>query len=74
MAEDGKHWSTEYVPVSGESRVISENTWNTLTGENIDVLPGTYMCITNTEETSLSISSRNSFFMDFERLSLKSST
>ncbi len=57
MAEDGKHWSTEYVPVSGESRVISENTWNTLTGENIDVLPGTYMCITNTEETSLSISS-----------------
>ena len=36
-------------------RVISEDTWNTLTGENIDVLPGTYLCITNQEETALSM-------------------
>ena len=57
LEEDGKLWSTEYVPVIGECRVISENTWNTLTGENIDVLPGTYLCITNTEETSFSVSS-----------------
>ena len=55
MEEDGKHWHDEYVPICTEKRVISEDTWNTLTGENIDVLPGTYLCITNQEETALSI-------------------
>ena len=55
MEEDGKHWHDEYVPICIEKRVISEDTWNTLTGENIDVLPGTYLCITNQEETALSI-------------------
>lgn len=57
MEEDGKHWTTRYVPVVSEDRVISEDTWNTLTGDHTDVLPGTYLCITNTEETSLSVSS-----------------
>ena len=55
MEEDGKHWHDEYIPICIEKRVISEDTWNTLTGENIDVLPGTYLCITNQEETALSI-------------------
>lgn len=57
MQEDGKHWSTEYDPILSEDRVISEKTWNRLTNDTIDVLPGTYLCITNTEETSLSVSS-----------------
>lgn len=57
MHEDGKHWSTEYDPILSEDRVISEETWNRLTNDTIDVLPGTYLCITNTEETSLSVSS-----------------
>lgn len=57
MQEDGKHWSTEYDPILSEDRVISEETWNRLTNDTIDVLPGTYLCITNTEETSLSVSS-----------------
>lgn len=57
VGEDGKHWTTEYVPIISEDKVISENTWNTLTGESTDVLPGTYLCITNEEETSLSVSS-----------------
>ena len=57
MQEDGKHWSTEYDPILSEDRVISEETWNRLTNDTTDVLPGTYLCITNTEETSLSVSS-----------------
>lgn len=57
MQEDGKHWSTEYDPILSEDRVISEETWNRLTNDTTDVLPGTYLCITNTEETNLSISS-----------------
>lgn len=57
MQEDGKHWSTEYDPILSEDRVISEETWNRLTNDTTDVLPGTYLCITNTEETNLSVSS-----------------
>lgn len=53
MEEDGEHWHTEYAPISGEEIAISEEAWNRLTGEEIDVLPGTYLCITNREETSL---------------------
>lgn len=55
MEDDGIHWHTEYAPISGEEMAISEETWNRLTGEEVNVLPGTYLCITNTEETSLYI-------------------
>ena len=57
MEEDGEHWRTEYVPIAQEKKAISEDTWNALTGEAIDVLPGTYLCITNAEETSLTTNS-----------------
>lgn len=56
MEEDDKHWTVQYLPIVSEERAISENTWNALTGENTDVLPGTYLYITNTEETSFSVS------------------
>ena len=52
MEEDGEHWHTEYAPICGEEMAISEEAWNRLTGEEIDVLPGTYLCITDREETS----------------------
>ena len=57
MEDDGVHWHEEYLPVAQEIRVISEDTWNALTGQETDVLPGTYQCITNTEETSFSVGS-----------------
>lgn len=51
--EDGRHFHVEYVPISGEAKILSEDAYHILTGELVDVLPGTYMNITNNEETSL---------------------
>lgn len=51
--EDGRHFHVEYVPISGEAKILSEDAYHILTGEQVDVLPGTYRNITNKEETSL---------------------
>ncbi len=45
----------EYVPILNEARVLSEDAYRTLTGQEADVEPGTYLSVTNQEETSLSV-------------------
>lgn len=51
--EDGLRYHVEYVPMLEEARVLSEDAYRTLTGQAVDVKPGTYMSLTNREETSL---------------------
>lgn len=51
--EDGLRYHVEYVPMLEEARVLSEDAYRTLTGQEVDVKPGTYMSLTNREETSL---------------------
>ena len=51
--EDGKHFHVEYRPVGGEAKILSEDAYYALTGEKVDVLPGTYRNVTNRDETSL---------------------
>lgn len=55
FAEDGLHYHTEYVPMEGEARVLSEDAYRTLTGQAVDVEPGTYRNLTDQAETSLYI-------------------
>lgn len=52
--EDGAHFHVEYVPVLGEAKVLSEDAYRALTGERAEISPGTYLSITNEEETSQS--------------------
>ncbi len=52
ILEDNNHYRTEYVPVQGEAKILSEESYLALTGEAVDVTPGTYMFITNEEETN----------------------
>lgn len=51
--EDGLRYQVEYVPMRQEARVLSEDAYKILTGQEVDVKPGTYMSLTNREETSL---------------------
>ena len=51
--DDGLRYHVEYVPMLEEARVFSEDAYKTLTGQEVDVKPGTYMSLTNREETSL---------------------
>lgn len=51
--EDSNHYNIEYVVMNEEEKVLSEDAYRTLTGRDADVEPGTYMNITNTDETSL---------------------
>lgn len=51
--EDGLRYHVEYVPMLQEARVFSEDAYKILTGQEVDVRPGTYMSLTNREETSL---------------------
>ncbi len=53
--EDGRHYHIEYVPMLGEAKVLSEDAYRMLTGQEADVKPGTYLNLTNQEETSLSV-------------------
>ena len=39
--------------MQGEANILSEDAYSMLTGQEIDVKPGTYMNLTNEEETSL---------------------
>ncbi len=53
-AEDENHrLYTEYAVLKNEVRVLSEDTYHALTGQNEDVAPGTYLCLTNEKETNL---------------------
>lgn len=51
--EDGLHYHVEYVPMSQEARVLSEDAYRMLTGQEAEVKPGTYLSVTDQEETSL---------------------
>ncbi len=51
--EDSNHYNIEYVVMNEEEKVLSEDAYRTLIGQDADVEPGTYMNITNTDETSL---------------------
>ncbi len=50
--KDG-HFHMEYEVLQREVRVISEDAWYTLTGQQAEVLPGTYWYITNAQETNI---------------------
>ena len=51
--EDSNHYNIEYVVMNEEEKVLSEDAYRALTGQDADVEPGTYMNVTNTDETSL---------------------
>ena len=51
--EDGIHFHTEYTPMLSEAKVLSEDAYRTLTGQEVDVVPGTYLHLENQEESSL---------------------
>lgn len=51
--EDGLHYHIEYVPMLSEAKVLSEDAYLSLTGQTVDVKPGTYLNVTNQEETAL---------------------
>lgn len=51
--EGSSHYDIEYVPMAGEEKVLSEDAYRMLTGQEADVEPGTYMNIIDMDETSL---------------------
>ncbi len=53
IEEDGQHYHIEYVPMKSEAKVLSEDAYRVLTGQEVDVKPGTYLNLTNQEETAL---------------------
>lgn len=55
MEDDGRHFHDEYMPVLNECRTLSEDTWRAMTGENTNLRPAAYLCVTNKEKTSLAI-------------------
>ena len=56
MEEDGIHFHEEYERILSESKTLSEDTWRALSGKDTTVRSGTYLCITNQEQTSYSVS------------------
>lgn len=51
--DDGKHYHMEYVPMLEEEKILSEDAYYALTGQAADVERGTYMSLTDQDETSL---------------------
>lgn len=51
---DGRHFHVEYMPVAVEMNLLSEDAYRVLTGEAAKIDPGTYRCVTNQDESSLS--------------------
>lgn len=51
--EDGRHYNIEYIAMEGEEKVLSEDAYRVLTGQEADIKPGTYMNIIDMDETSL---------------------
>lgn len=51
---DGRHFHVEYMPVAVEMNLLSEDAYRVLTGETAKIDPGTYRCVTNRDESSLS--------------------
>lgn len=53
VVDEGEHYHVEYLPVLSETKILSEDAYGILTGQDVDVLPGTYFCVTNKQETNL---------------------
>ena len=51
--DDGRHYHIEYVPMLKEEKILSEDAYYVLTGEEVDVRSGTYMNLSDQDETSL---------------------
>lgn len=51
--EDSNRYHIEYVVMAEEEKVLSEDAYRALTGQEADIEPGTYMNIMDTDETSL---------------------
>ncbi len=51
--EDSLRFHDEYVPMQQEAMVLSEDAYQMITGQEVDVEPSTYRCVTDQEETSL---------------------
>lgn len=51
--DNGKKYHMEYVPMLVETKILSEDAYYAITGEKVDVKPGTYLNLTDQEETSL---------------------
>lgn len=52
VEEEGNRYHVEYLPVCEEAKILSEDAYSALTGESVDVEPGTYFCVTNQEESN----------------------
>lgn len=50
--DDGKKYHIEYVPMRVETKILSEDAYYAITGQEVDVKPGTYLSLTDQEETS----------------------
>lgn len=50
---DGRHFHVEYKPIGSELKLFSEDAYARLTGELVEIEPGTYRCITNQDGNSL---------------------
>lgn len=50
--DDGKKYHIGYVPMCVETKILSEDAYYAITGQEVDVKPGTYLNLTNQEETS----------------------
>ena len=53
IMEDERHFHIEYLPIAEEVNILSEESYARITGETVDVNPGTYMCVTNADETNI---------------------
>lgn len=51
--EEGNSFHYERIPFLNEGKFFSEDSYKTITGENISVEKGSYMAVSNTEETGL---------------------
>ena len=51
--EDGRSYHFEYVEMKSEAIVFSEDAYRELTGQEVDVEPGTYFNLTSEEESAL---------------------
>lgn len=51
--EDGRHFHVEYMPIASELKLLSEDAYAKMTGEAVQIAPGTYKYITNQDESSV---------------------
>lgn len=53
VADEGKRFHIEYHPIQSEARILSEDAYFALTGQKTDVSPGTYLYVTDAQESSV---------------------